>query len=184
MANTSIELSKRPAEIEDFLRIRYWRYVKEMGAEPENDSGLEQDHHDLNGNCHYIIIKKDDEVIGGCRLIDRRMTQLPIENFISMDNLKNLPENSAEISRYTLSRNCQLSRLDKINLQRELNEFIACLGDELGINSFVANIRYSCLLWQNKKIGSVVMTKIGNPNFHDGAGKLVPIILVKKTEPL
>lgn len=184
MRNISIELSKNPVEIKDFLRIRYWRYVKEMGAEAENDSGLEQDVHDLNGNCHYIIIKKGDGVIGGCRLIDRRMTQLPIENFISMDNLKNLPKNSAEISRYTLSRNCKLSRLDKINLQRKLNEFIACLGDELEINCFVANIRNSCLRWQDKQISNVEMTKIGNPNFHDGVGKLIPIVLIKKTKPL
>ncbi|MDD5463565.1 MAG: GNAT family N-acetyltransferase [Candidatus Moranbacteria bacterium] len=171
-------LTNDPAILQAYFRIRYERYVEEMQAEPENAERIEKDEYDINNCCHYIIMY-DKQVIGGCRLIDRRKARLPVEEFIFPQH-SDLPLNCVELSRFTISREYKLNIFQKIELQREFNDYILSIGTQLEFSIFCANIRVSCARWQHLVDPRIEMKIIGNKNFHPGAGKLIPVKFSKK----
>ncbi|HBI34294.1 MAG TPA: hypothetical protein DEA43_01925 [Candidatus Moranbacteria bacterium] len=171
-------LTNDPAMINAYFRIRYERYVEEMQAEPENEERLEKDKYDANNCCHYIIMY-DKQVIGGCRLIDRRRARLPVEDFLFPQH-SNLPLNCVELSRFTISREYHLNVFQKIMFQREFNDYIFSVGTQLGFSSFFANIIVACARLQRLVDPRVEMKIIGNKNFRLGAGELIPVKFSKK----
>lgn len=182
MSKVTFELCKEKDErLSDYFRIRYERYVEDMKAESLNESGMEIDEYDRSGACLYVIILRDNKVIGGCRLIDRQQTPLPVEQFVFPEFMGKLPERCAEISRYTISRDIKLSLREKVEIQKGLNDFLFKIGILQGrFSCFCANIRASCLRWQKMFYSTLRVEEIGRINFHPGAGKLIPVLLLKK----
>ena len=63
----------------------------------------------------------------------------------------------------------------------KINDFLFKIGILQGrFSCFCANIRASCLRWQKMFYSTLRVEEIGRINFHPGAGKLIPVLLLKK----
>ena len=65
-------------DLEKVLRLRYQVYCLELGVEPKNDRGLQEDIHD---ECaiHFLALDKDDRPIGTLRAIPNNPKGFPME---------------------------------------------------------------------------------------------------------
>lgn len=167
-------LTEDPKMLTAYFRIRHERYAQEMGAEPPNSDGLECDEIDRNGYCQYVVVLQNSKVIGGCRLVDKRQTRLPVEDFLFPEHLQ-IPVDSAEVSRYTVARDVEFTSRESVELLREFNYFLEICRVHLGYTAIFANIRKPCLRLQKLADPNTLIEKIGEENFHQGAGVLVPV---------
>lgn len=84
--------------LEDFFRFRHKKYAEEEAFEPKSADGLERDI--LDHFSDYLLVYLKGELIAGCRFINGRKTELPINHNLKSETRMN--GNSFEISRITI----------------------------------------------------------------------------------
>ncbi len=95
-----------------FESLRYHVFSRINQYEPENAEGRERDAYDKISS--YVLLFEDDKLVGGCRVIDGRETEvLPIT--VRGDITGALKKPSAEISRL-----CFVTKMESPQLAREV----------------------------------------------------------------